>query len=157
MAPNLETSGSETEEWLTLRRNHDTDLKNFNKKIQAATAKFWEQVENEREAILARHRSEEKAFWNRSREQAKSQDSKQNTSTHGQANRAEAENSSRPEQATMSNVKISRYSSTAKTLSSTPSTTNAAIPCIDLCSDTEEQVIPQKKKPFKDGSKASQV
>jgi biotin-(acetyl-CoA carboxylase) ligase len=66
MAPASAKPTAADEPWLSLRRRHDVELRDFQRQVQEQKRTFLENVERARAAtILAKHAEQEKLFWSK--------------------------------------------------------------------------------------------
>lgn len=163
MAPDPRTSEPANEDWLQLRRKHDANLQEFQRRFQEAHARLLQNVERERAEILDGHRREEEAFWSKPNSGKKPTAKNRSANSQGNitvaastaktgngVNQAPGSNSRTTPSAkkTPTTPKSSRTTSqispsttAATTPGSRPASKKALVTYIDLCSDDDEPVV----------------
>ena len=154
MAPGAGRVTATDEPWLSLRRRHDAELRDFQQQVQEQKKVFLQNVERARAKLLADHADQEKLFWTESDRSA----------TVGAksvaASRADVQSSTRKQstapvaQVPISNSATLEAGQTPMSVQSQPAAVpsaprpankKAAVAYIDICSDDDEPAVLQKK------------
>jgi hypothetical protein len=147
MAPAAVKASSADEPWLSLRRRHDAELRDFQQQVQEQKTKFLENVQRARAKLLAQHAEQEGDFWSKARGSANLGANNVTASKTGVQSQAN-EHFTDPNPTTLGLAQTPKPVP-PKPISTTPAPRpahrSAAVTYIDLCSDDDEPIVVQKK------------
>jgi hypothetical protein len=151
MAPASAKATAADEPWLSLRRRHDVELRDFQRQVQEQKRTFLENVERTRATILAKHAEQEKLFWSKVNGSANNGANTLKKGVQHQANRhftAPPPRLPGPSPTTLESAQILKPAQpepASSTPAPQPAHRKAAVTYIDLCSDEDEPIVSQKK------------
>jgi hypothetical protein len=151
MAPAAVKATAADEPWLSLRRRHDAELRDFQQQVQEQKTKFFENVQRARAKLLAKHAEQEGDFWSKAGGSANLGTNNVTASKTGVQNQAN-KYLPVPNRITLGLAQTPKPVP-PKPISTTPAPRlahkSAAVTYIDLCSDDDEPVVVQKKPDLK--------
>jgi hypothetical protein len=154
MAPGAGRATAADEQWLSLRRRHDAELRDFQQQVQEQKKVFLQNVEQARAKLLADHADQEKLFWTESgrsatvgakRVAASKTDVQSSTRKHSTAPAAQVPIANSATLEAGQTPRSVQPQLAAVPSAPRPANKKAAVAYIDLCSDDDEPIVLQTK------------